>query len=104
MPGATITVGNVEITAVHDNEGALPLSMVFPGVDAELWVPYQQKYPECFNGDNNENFAAHLSSARGGTSLRNLPTRTPSKSWPVTTASTPGNLSALEISMLTILA
>ena len=46
MPGATITVGNVEITAVHDNEGALPLSMVFPGVDAELWVPYQQKYPE----------------------------------------------------------
>ena len=60
MPGATITVGNVEITAVHDNEGALPLSMVFPGVDAELWVPYQQKYPECFNGDNNENFAAHF--------------------------------------------
>ena len=60
MPGATITVGNVEITAVHDNEGALPLSMVFPGVDAGLWVPYQQKYPECFNGDNNENFAAHF--------------------------------------------
>ena len=60
MPGATITVGNVEITAVHDNEGALPLSMVFPGVEAELWVPYQQKYPECFNGDNNENFAAHF--------------------------------------------
>ena len=53
MPGATITVGNVEITAVHDNEGALPLSMVFPGVDAELWVPYKQRYPECFNGDNN---------------------------------------------------
>jgi len=60
MPGATITVGNVEITAVHDNEGALPLSMVFPGVDAELWVPYKQRYPECFNGDNNENFAAHF--------------------------------------------
>ena len=60
MPGTTISVGNVEITAVHDNEGALPLSMVFPGVDAELWVPYQQKYPECFNGDNNENFAAHF--------------------------------------------
>ena len=57
MPGTTISVGNVEIIAVHDNEGALPLSMVFPGVDAELWVPYQQKYPECFNGDNNENIA-----------------------------------------------
>ena len=60
MPGATITVGNVEITAVHDNEGALPLSMVFPGVDAELWVPYQEKYPECFKGDDNEIFAAHF--------------------------------------------
>jgi glyoxylase-like metal-dependent hydrolase (beta-lactamase superfamily II) len=60
MPGATISVGNVEITAVHDNEGALPLSMVFPGVDAELRVPYQEKYPECFKGNNNEIIAAHF--------------------------------------------
>ena len=60
MPGTTITVGNVEITAVHDNEGALPLTMVFPGVEPELWIPYQQRYPECFTGDNNENFAAHF--------------------------------------------
>ena len=60
MPATTISVGNVEITAVHDGDGALPISMVFPGVDPELWVPYQQKYPECFNGDNNENFAAHF--------------------------------------------
>ena len=57
MPGTTISVGDVEITAVHDGDGALPISMVFPGVDPELWVPYQQKYPECFNGDNNENIA-----------------------------------------------
>ena len=57
MPGTTISVGNVEITAVHDGDGALPISMVFPGVDPELWLPYQQKYPECFNGDNNENIA-----------------------------------------------
>jgi len=57
MPGTTICVGNVEITAVHDGDGALPISMVFPGVDPELWLPYQQKYPECFNGDNNENIA-----------------------------------------------
>ena len=60
MPGTTITVGNVEITTIHDNEGALPLSMVFPGVDPELWTPYQQRYPECFSGDDNENFAAHF--------------------------------------------
>ena len=57
MPGTTISVGNVEITAVHDGDGALPISMVFPGVDPELWLPCQQKYPECFNGDNNENIA-----------------------------------------------
>ena len=57
MPGTTISVGNVEITAIHDGDGALPISMVFPGVDPELWLPYQQKYPECFNGDNNENIA-----------------------------------------------
>lgn len=57
MPGTTISVGNVEITAVHDGDGALPINMVFPGVDPELWLPYQQKYPECFNGDNNENIA-----------------------------------------------
>ena len=57
MPGTTISVGNVEITAVHDGDGALPISMVFPGVDPELCLPYQQKYPECFNGDNNENIA-----------------------------------------------
>ena len=60
MPGTTITVGNVEITAVHDNEGALPLTMVFPGVEPELWTPYQQRYPETFTGDNKENFAAHF--------------------------------------------
>ena len=60
MPGTTITVGNVEITTIHDNEGALPLSMVFPGVDAELWTPYQERYPECFSGDNKENFSAHF--------------------------------------------
>ena len=57
MPGTTISVGNVEITAVRDGDGALPISMVFPEVDPELWLPYQQKYPECFNGDNNENNA-----------------------------------------------
>lgn len=29
-------------------------------MDAELWVPYQEKYPECFKGDNNEIIAAHF--------------------------------------------
>ena len=45
-----LTVGNVEILALHDNESALPLSMTFPDVPAEAWTPYQQKYPEGFDG------------------------------------------------------
>lgn len=53
MAGAKLTVGNVEILALHDNESALPLSMTFPGVPAEGWTPYQQKYPEGFTGTDN---------------------------------------------------
>ena len=34
--------------------------MVFPGVEPELWTPYQQRYPETFTGDNKENFSAHF--------------------------------------------
>ena len=29
MPGAKLTVGNVEILALHDNQSALPLNTVF---------------------------------------------------------------------------
>ena len=35
MPGAKLTVGNVEILALHDNQSALPLSMVSPDVTTE---------------------------------------------------------------------
>ena len=40
MAGAKLTVGNVEILALHDNQSALPLSMVFPNVATEAWTPY----------------------------------------------------------------
>ena len=53
MAGAKLTVGNVEILALHDNEAALPLTMTFPEVPAEAWIPYQQRYPEGFSGTDN---------------------------------------------------
>ena len=53
MAANTLTVGNVQIVAIHDNEGALPLSMTFPNVPAESWTPYQQRYPEGFSGAEN---------------------------------------------------
>ena len=49
MAGTKHTVGNVEILGIHDNESALPLSMIFPGVTPEDWAPYQERYPEGFN-------------------------------------------------------
>ena len=53
MAGAKLTVGNVAIIALHDNEAALPLTMAFPDVPAEAWTPCQQKYPEGFNWTDN---------------------------------------------------
>ena len=35
MAGAKLTVGNVEIIALHDNEAVLPLAMTFPDVPPE---------------------------------------------------------------------
>ena len=35
MPGAKLTVGNLEILALHDSQSALTLSMVFTEVTAE---------------------------------------------------------------------
>ena len=43
MAGAKLSVGNVEIIALHDNEAALPLIMTFPDVPAEAWTPFIRK-------------------------------------------------------------
>lgn len=47
------SIGNVEIMVLHDAEVALPLTRTFPGVPAEAWAPYQQRFPEAFAGDEN---------------------------------------------------
>ena len=53
MAGAKLIVGNVEILALYDNQSALPLSMTFPNVATEAWIPYQQQYPKGFDGTEN---------------------------------------------------
>ena len=66
-----LTVGNVEILALHDNESAVPLNQIFPGVAAEDWVPYQQRYPEGFSGTENlrVHFDCYLLRSQGRTIL-----------------------------------
>ena len=71
MPQARLTVGNVEILALHDGETALPLNQTFPNVPAESWTTYQQQYPESFNGTENLriHFECYLVRSQGQTIL-----------------------------------
>lgn len=71
MPRSKLTVGNVEIIALDDNEASLPLSDLFPSVPAEAWAPYQQRYPESFDGTDNAHthFDCYLVRSEGRTVL-----------------------------------
>ena len=53
MPQSKLSVGNVEILVLHDSEMELPMNETFPDVPADAWTPYQQRYPEAFNGTEN---------------------------------------------------
>ena len=50
MPHSTLTVGDVEITVLHDAEVALPFSRTFPDVPLEAWSPYIERYPDAYSG------------------------------------------------------
>lgn len=70
MPEARLTVGNVEILSLNDNQATLPLSDVFPEVPAEAWAPYQQQYPSGFSGDHLlAHFECYLIRSEGQTIL-----------------------------------
>ena len=70
MPEARLTVGNVEILSLNDNEATLPLSDVFPEVPAEAWAPYQERYPSGFSGDHLlAHFESYLIRSEGQTIL-----------------------------------
>ncbi len=71
MPQSSLSVGNVEILVMHDAESALPLDQTFPDVPADAWTPYQQRYPEAFNGPSNlrVHFECYLIRSQGQTIL-----------------------------------
>ncbi|MBC8279863.1 MAG: MBL fold metallo-hydrolase [Chloroflexi bacterium] len=75
MPHSTLTVGNVEITILHDAEVALPFNRTFPDVPPEAWVPYQQRYPDAYTkteaGDDSlrVHFECYLVRSQGRTLL-----------------------------------
>ena len=71
MTEVRLTVGNVEISVMHDAESALPLSMTFPNVAADDWAPYKERYPEAFDGPDNlrAHFECYLIRSQGQTIL-----------------------------------
>ncbi len=70
MPEARLTVGNVEILSLNDNEATLPLIDVFPEVPAGAWKPYQEQYPSGFRGDHLlAHFECYLIRSEGQTIL-----------------------------------
>ena len=70
MPEARLTIGNVDILSLNDQEATLPLSDVFPEVPADAWAPYQERYPSGFRGDHLlAHFECYLIRSEGQTIL-----------------------------------
>ena len=71
MPHSTLTVGNVEITVLHDAEVALPFRRTFPDVPLEAWKPYIERYPDAYSsGDSRRvHFECYLVRSQGRTLL-----------------------------------
>ena len=73
MAEGKLTVGNVDVLALTDGEGdfPFPLSQLFPGVSAEAWAPFRQRYPELFGGPDTwrNHFGCYLLRAQGRTIL-----------------------------------
>ena len=73
MAEGKLTVGNVEIVALTDIDVDLPipLSHLFPGVSAEAWAPFQQRYPDAFSGPDvwRAHFGGFLIRSQGRTIL-----------------------------------
>ena len=62
MPHSTLTVGDVEITVLHDSEVALPFIRTFPDVPLESWAPFQERYPDAYTktADGTDSLRVHF--------------------------------------------
>jgi glyoxylase-like metal-dependent hydrolase (beta-lactamase superfamily II) len=71
LPHSTLTIGNVEITVLHDAEVAMPLNGAFPDVSLDSWAPYQERYPEAYTGSASfrVHFECYLVRSQGRTLL-----------------------------------
>jgi glyoxylase-like metal-dependent hydrolase (beta-lactamase superfamily II) len=73
MSNATITVGNVTITAISDGGGEFPIkiSQVFAAVPADAWHPVRERYPHVFARADTWNieFNSFLVQSKGATIL-----------------------------------
>ena len=54
MSDFTLTIGDVEIVALSDMNlpFPMPLAQLFPTAPAEAWAPYEDLYPDTFDGDH----------------------------------------------------
>ncbi len=71
MPHSTLTVGNVEITVLHDAKVALPFNRTFPDVPLEAWAPYIERYLDAYSGGDSlrVHFECYLVRSQGRTLL-----------------------------------
>ena len=69
MPEGQLSIGNVEVVALTDGEGAFPfpLSQLFPNVAQEAWAPFQRRYPDVFAGPDtwHNHFGCYLLRSQG---------------------------------------
>ena len=73
MAPEKLQVGNVEILDLTDAAAPFfrPLTEVFPGVTAEQWAPYRERYPSAFAADGSwhAHFGSFLVRSQGRTLL-----------------------------------
>ena len=71
MPHCTLTIGNVEISVLHDAEVAMRFNQAFPDVPLEAWAPYQERYPDAYIGSDSfrVHFECYLVRSQGQTLL-----------------------------------
>ena len=71
MPHCTLTIGNVEISVLHDAKIPMRFNQAFPGVPPEAWAPYQELYPEAYIGSSSfrVHFECYLIRSQGQTLL-----------------------------------